>query len=102
MTPEESQSLRRWMEDRFDRVEGKIENLMMTATQVVLQTNINTDDISDINAWRADDGPLNARFRRHSERQNQHDGWRNRVVGGIAVLVVLFPTTVGAIVAVLR
>lgn len=119
MTPAESDDLRKWMEQRFDRIDDKleretsalaseivttrhglkpvIEQIAVQVAQEVVKTAENTRRIDSINAWRADDGPLDQRFHRHSSRLDAGEAWRNRFAGGLAVVMFLFPTTVGVI-----
>lgn len=124
MTTDERHDLRKWMEERFDRLDEKVERkgkdlfdeivdtrhglketivgLTMQIVENTVETRVNTSKIREINAWRADGGPLDERLHRHSQRDDSSDAWRNRMVGGIAVIVILFPATVAVIVATLR
>lgn len=124
MTPDESRDLRKWMEQRFDRIDQKVdertsalagelqatrhemrpvlEQLAVQMAELVTTSRQHDRELGAINEWRSDEGPLDARLKRHSVRQDSFDGWRNRVVGALAVLTFLFPVTVGVIVAVLK
>lgn len=124
MTPDESRQLRAWMEQRFDRIDAKVderisglaaelqqtrhgfrpvlEQLAVQMAELVTTSRQHDRELGAINEWRQDEGPLDQRLKRHSSRQDTFDGWRNRMVGAIAVLTFLFPVTVGVVVAVLK
>jgi hypothetical protein len=122
-TPFEHEELRGWLVERFDRIDDKIERKLDALQREVVDTrhaqkgsldqialdlvrNIersieNTRRIDSINTWRSEGGPLQQRFHEIDERQDQTDAWRNRMLGAIAVVVTLFPVTVGIVVSIL-
>lgn len=122
MTERAPETTREWMEGRFDRLDDKIGKQLddlhteivttrhgqkevseQLARQIVMLTqmvNAHEGQLGAINEWRADGGPLDSRFHRHSERHDRAEAWRNRMIGGLALVAVLFPATLAAVVAV--
>lgn len=124
MTSPADTDLTRWLTERFDRLDDKVDrridelstevrttrhgqkaSMDQLTTQVVeLVTTVRSHEgmLAQLNAWRADEGPLDSRLRRHGKRLDDGEAWRNRFAGGLAVVLFLFPTTVGVIVAITR
>lgn len=124
MTESEQIDLRRWLESRFDRVDRKVdhvnrelgdeikatrhgfrpvlEQMAVQMAELVTVSRQHDRELAAIDAWRADEGPLDTRLKRHASRHNETDRWRNRMVGGMAVITFLFPVTIGVVVALLR
>lgn len=122
MTPEQQEGFRRWMEERFDRIDERLERethslqqelvatrhglkasaetITMQVVELVVKTNDNTNKIDAINRWREDEGPLDQRLKRHSQRIEDEKTWRDTMRGGLIAASLFVPIFTGIIVGV--
>lgn len=119
MTDRPGDDFQRWLTERFDRLDEKLDARIGALAQEIKETrhanrgsmdqltaqvvrlveivNAQQRELAAIEEWRAEGGQLDLRLRRHSGRLDQQESWRNRVSGALAVVIFLFPTTVGII-----
>lgn len=119
MEPDEKLNLRAWMEQRFDRIDDQLDRETQSLAEEIKSTrhginpvlqqlaiqasvnlqlaNENKKRIDKIDDWREPEGPLDSRLKRHSTKQADLEGWRNRVLGALGVVMFLFPLTLAAV-----
>lgn len=117
MTGDDAKGLRDWMESRFDRIDMKVdektsalsdeikqtrhgfrpvlEQLAIQLAELVTTSRQHDREIAAVNEWRADDGPLDLRFKRHSARHEEQEKWRNTIRGALIVASLFIPIVTG-------
>lgn len=117
MTPDDAKMLRDWMEARFDRIDAKVEErtaalaaeiattrhgfrpvmeqLAVQLAELVTTSRQHDRDIATINTWRSDEGPLDARLKRHSERHEKQEQWRHQMRGALITASLFVPIVTG-------
>lgn len=122
MTSDDRTEMQKWMEARFDRLDDKLQtrsealereivntrhNLRPVIEQIAIQvaanvtaTSINATAIAAINEWRAEEGPLDRRLKRHSARADDVDRWRHTLRGALIAVSFFVPIVTGIVVGV--
>lgn len=118
----EHETLREWMQQRFDRIDDKlerettslneeiiktrhgikplIEHLAIQIAENVVETKDNTRRISQINDWRGDGGPLDKRFGKVNDRVDEERAWRHTMKGALIAASLFVPIVTGTVVAI--
>ncbi len=108
MSPE-TQQLRTWMQERFDRLEDQADKQAGELRDQA--TEIRNDLISTRHGQREIMEQITRQvvivqeavhvhatdIKQLKERERISEGWRNRMVGSVGILAVLFPATVAVI-----